>query len=486
MLRELKPYPEQGDVLTWEGRPPAHWKPASMRAVTRERDVSGVPDEPLLSVSIRRGVTTQASLLSESSKRDSSNLDRSAYKLVEPGDIAYNKMRAWQGAAGLSRFRGIVSPAYVVLQPERKTVDPMYLHFLVRMPAYAAEAARWSYGITSDQWSLRPEHFRRIPIALPPLDEQTAIVTYLTHAHRRINHAIVAKRCLIALLEEQKSVVLDRAVTLGLDPGAAREASRVIWIGDIPAGWKVAPTKRLLLEGPRNGVSPRASETGDLRTLSIAAVRAGSVQITTATTKYVDRADVSCVDQYRVQSGDVMIVRGNGRLQLVGRAGMVVEEPSEEYIYPDLLMRVRLNDQVDPVYFLTAFASSVARQQIETAARTAVGTFKVNSTDVRNVYLPLPPLEEQRAIVAFIGNETANADREIELARREVALLEEFRTRLTADVVTGQVDVRRAAEGLPTVDPAEALAAVGDATHEVDEGLVDDDELGEDDYVADE
>src|SRR5690606_18150912 len=102
----------------------------------------------LLSVTITRGVITQKALLAASSKKDSSNADKSKYKLVQPGDIVYNKMRAWQGAIGASRHRGIVSPAYVVVCPRQK-VDPRYYHYLLRTPAFVREAERWSYGITS-------------------------------------------------------------------------------------------------------------------------------------------------------------------------------------------------------------------------------------------------------------------------------------------------------------------------------------------------
>src|ERR1035441_4775028 len=106
----------------------------------------------MLSVTITRGIVRQKALLSDSSKKDSSRQDKSAYKLVQPRDIAYNKMRAWQGAIGVSEFRGIISPAYVV---ERLRDDscPRYFHWLYRTPHFAKEAERWSYGITSDMWS---------------------------------------------------------------------------------------------------------------------------------------------------------------------------------------------------------------------------------------------------------------------------------------------------------------------------------------------
>src|SRR5690606_11490735 len=131
------------------------------RAVFSEVKDQGHIDEPLLSVTIAKGIIPQSKLLANSSKKDSSNLDKSKYKLVCPDDIAYNKMRAWQGAIGVSRHRGIVSPAYIVVRL-RRAGDPNYFHYLLRTPLFAKEAERWSYGITPDMWSLRPEHFKLI------------------------------------------------------------------------------------------------------------------------------------------------------------------------------------------------------------------------------------------------------------------------------------------------------------------------------------
>src|SRR5205807_2339252 len=113
--------------------------------------------------------------------------------------IVYNKMRAWQGAVGVSAYEGIVSPAYVV-QRARAGVTPRYLHYLLRTTAFATEAERWSYGITSDMWSLRPEHFKLIYSCLPPLAEQSAIVRFLDDVDRRIRHCVRAKAALIKLL----------------------------------------------------------------------------------------------------------------------------------------------------------------------------------------------------------------------------------------------------------------------------------------------
>src|SRR5579864_8467212 len=108
MRADLGSYPEMKDsTVQWLGKVPAHWEVLPHRAIFEEVKERNHPEEQMLSVTIANGVIRQQALLADTSKKDSSNQDKSAYKLVRPGDIAYNKMRAWQGAVGVSNYRGI-------------------------------------------------------------------------------------------------------------------------------------------------------------------------------------------------------------------------------------------------------------------------------------------------------------------------------------------------------------------------------------------
>ena len=207
--------------VLWLGDVPEHWEVAPSRAVFTEINERDHPDEQMLSVTIDRGVIRQHNLLQDSAQKDSSRLDKSAYKLVSAGDLAYNKMRAWQGAIGVSRYRGIVSPAYIVQRP-RNGADPSYFHHLLRTPAFAAEAERWSYGIASDMWSLRPEHFKMVYVPFPPLPEQSAIVEYLTKATTNMDAAIARARRQIELALEYRTRVIADLMAGKLD---VREAA---------------------------------------------------------------------------------------------------------------------------------------------------------------------------------------------------------------------------------------------------------------------
>ena len=129
----------------------------------------------------------------------------------------------------------------------RKDDDlPSYFHHLYRTPQFAKEAERWSYGITSVMWSLRPEHFKMIYTPEPPPAEQAAIVRFLDWANGRLDQAIRAKRKVIALLTEQKQAIIHRAVTRGLDPSIPLKPSGIPWLGDIPQHWDATAMRHLL------------------------------------------------------------------------------------------------------------------------------------------------------------------------------------------------------------------------------------------------
>ena len=216
-VRTGQPYPAyKSSGVEWLGEVPEYWDVLPNRALFAEVKERDHPEEQMLSVTITKGVIRQRALLADTSKKDSSNQDKSAYKLVRPGDITYNKMRAWQGAVGVSDYQGIVSPAYVVERP-REGTSSRYLHYLLRTPAFTKEAERWSYGIASDMWSLRPEHFKMIYGCLPPLPEQAAIVSFLDRATADLDAATTSAQQETPLLRENRTRLLADVVTGKLD-----------------------------------------------------------------------------------------------------------------------------------------------------------------------------------------------------------------------------------------------------------------------------
>jgi type I restriction enzyme S subunit len=453
MIADLGPYPEYKESgLPWLGQVPEHWPVLPNRAVFAEVKNRKHPGEEMLSVTITRGIVRQKTLLEGGSKKDGSRQDKSAYKLVEPGDIAYNKMRAWQGAIGASDLRGIISPAYVVMRLRHGDCLPRYFHDLYRTPQFAKEAERWSYGITSDMWSLRPEHFKTIYSPLPPPAEQTAIVRFLDWANGRLERATRAKRKVIALLNEQKQAIIHRAVTRGLDPSVPLKPSGVPWLGDIPQHWEVRRL-RTLVRRIDQGVSPLSvgflAEGDSWGVLKSGCVNRGTFRETEhkrlARTFEIDPSIV-------VKVGDVLVSRACGSPTLVGSVGRV-KSLRYRLILSDKTFRACFRDHVDVDFMVYAMNSRYYRHQVEQAISGAEGMANnLPLSSLRDFSFAIPPPDEAAAIAGYLEIETSAITTTVARLEREIELVREYRTRLVADVVTGKLDVREAAARLPDDD----------------------------------
>ena len=436
MIANLKPYPTMKDSgVEWLGEVPEHWRVLPNRALFDEVKDRDCPNEEMLSVTIRRGILRQADLLEESSQKDSSNLDRSNYKLVQAGDIVYNKMRAWQGAIGASDHRGIVSPAYVIQRP-RSEGRPRYFHQLFRIPSFAKEAERWSYGITSDMWSLRPEHFKLIQTCLPPLPEQDAIVRFIDYVDRRIRRYIRAKRKLIALLTEQKQAIIHRAVTRGLKPDVPLKDYGVEWLGEVPEHWEVGRFKRVArVEGRL--VDPRLEEQRSKILIAPNHIeRDGTSRLLKREMADEQGADSS---KYEVLAGEIIYCKIRPYLR------KAVVAPIDCLCSADMYP-IALKENAGVTYdflLLEMLSLPFTQYTIDCSLRAAMP--KINREALGEAPVWLPPLSEQIAITEHLAEATVNIDIAITSANHEIELLNEYRTRLIADVVTGKLDIREAA-----------------------------------------
>ena len=463
MIADLKPYPEYKESgLPWLGKVPGHWSVLPNRALFAEVKDRNHPDEEMLSVTITRGIVRQKTLLAGSSKKDSSNIDKSAYKLVQPRDIAYNKMRAWQGAIGASDLRGIISPAYVVMRLRGDDNLPRYFHHLYRTPQFAKEAERWSYGITSDMWSLRPEHYKMIYTPKPPPAEQAAIVRFLDWANGRLERAIRAKRKVIALLTEQKQAIIHRAVTRGLDPSAPLKPSGIPWLGDIPQHWKIRRVKQAarILRGkfshrPRNDSSLYDGRYPFIQTGIVA-------QASKFITSYSQTLNEKGLAVSKVfPSGTlVMTIAAN-----IGEVAVLTFDAC----FPDSIVGFVPSANVDRDYLYLVFRCMKPEFLREAPVNTQGN---LNVERIGAMGMPFPSRGEQEQISKNVEVETASFDSTISRLEREIELLREYRTRLVADVVTGKLDVRETAARLPeeaAPDTAEDASDLSDETEAADE-----------------
>ncbi|GJF09595.1 restriction modification system DNA specificity domain-containing protein [Mycolicibacterium cyprinidarum] len=438
-------YVEMVDVgYDWLPPIPAHWEIKPFRRIFEESsEVNGAdPVGVMLSVSGYRGV--------EPKKYDHASQMRAAemletYRVVRPGQLAVNTMWLNYAGLGISEHLGYVSPAYRSYWV-RAECDGRYLHHLLRSEAYVKGYTGHLRGIRPNSLQMDRDTLMRWPILLPSVPEQGAIADYLDRETAQMDTLIEEQQLLIEMLQERRVAVVDSLLTTGVNSDVPQIATGTSWIPTLPRGWQAIPAKRVLSFGPSNGVSPEAGDAGGVKSLSLAAIRDGRVSAGPDVTKVVDRTGIANIEDYRLYPNDILLVRGNGNVDLVARAGLVgAEFATDEYIYPDLLIRVRVNSSMLPEFFVWACNATATRAQVRAQARTAVGTFKVAGGMVQSLVLPLPPLDEQRRIVAHLDEQTAKIDSLIAETERFIELSRERRSALITAAVTGQIDVREVA-----------------------------------------
>lgn len=201
--------PLRDSGIPWLGEIPAHWEIERTRWLFRERDArSETGEEELLTVSHLTGVTPR-------SEKDVNMFEAETtegYKICMAGDLVINTLWAWMGAMGVSPVKGIVSPAYNVYQPGPRLV-PSFVDALVRIPVFAQEVTRYSKGVWSSRLRLYPEGFFEVFFAVPPIDEQHAIVAHITAETAMLDALRSATERTIALIKERRAALIAAAVT---------------------------------------------------------------------------------------------------------------------------------------------------------------------------------------------------------------------------------------------------------------------------------
>lgn len=208
--------PIRNSGVGWLGQIPAHWEVRRMASIFREAIRPGDQSLPILSISIHDGITDEEVAAEDRDRRVSQIEDRTKYKRVAPNDLAYNMMRAWQGAFGAVTVDGLVSPAYVVAEPmiEFRTA---FIENLLRTPMAVEEMRRYSRGIADFRMRLYWDYFRDLKVCLPPLKEQDKILDMITRETSRIDGLVEKTQRSIELLKERRSAFITAAVTGQID-----------------------------------------------------------------------------------------------------------------------------------------------------------------------------------------------------------------------------------------------------------------------------
>ena len=440
-------------TVQWLGQVPTHWNVRRLRFLLREynsRSVDGT--EKLLSVSQYTGVSPRTKSYNGDEPDTHAN-SLVGYKSVDPSDLVVNIMLAWNGSMGVSRYHGIVSPAYCVYR-WNDGVHPWYYHYLLRSSEYKAIMRAGSRGVVDSRLRLYTDDLYRLEVPVPPIEEQAAIVRFLDAAEGRIRRYIIAKQKLIALLEEQKQVLINQAVGGQIDafagrPHAAYKPSGVEWLGRVPAHWNVRRVKQV--SHVQGGFAFPSSSFGNegIPVVRMSDIERGVLCLDSA----VRIPEHGCKDDYALKEGDILYGL-SGSIGATGSLGnyATVKRDSVPAQLNQRVARFRPRTvQLSDTFLVYVLQDKSFYTQV-LSYTSGTAQFNVSTGDIGNIFIALPPIDEQQQIVRRLRSTAARIDADIRRARREIDLLREYRTRLVADVVTGKVDVRESATSLPAAD----------------------------------
>ena len=429
---------------------PFHWKETYLSHAYSLSSDTGHTEEQLLSVFLDKGVVSYSSTDQKQVHKPSE--DMSKYQLVNPGDFVINNQQAWRGSVGISRYKGIVSPAYYIWRP-REDNNPYYMNYLFRDHYIIDQFVLASKGVGSIQRQVYVPYMKRIILSIPPREEQNQIVRYLDWQVSKINKLIHGYQRQIKLLEERRQTVIDRAVTKGVRHGRQMQSMHANWMGDIPADWKMIPSKRLFLESkerkhPDDKPATASQKYGII--LQEDYMKSENKRIVIATQGLDDWKHVE-PDNF------VISLRSfQGGIERSEIFGCVT------WHYIVLLPQ----KYVVPRYFKWLLKSKSYIKALQGTSEFIRDGQDLRYSNFVKVDLPLIPASEQEEIADYIEQETAKIDRAIPVLEKEIELLKEYRTRLISDVVTGQMDVRNVE--VPEYTPEEDIAEEAPEEQEVE------------------
>ncbi|MGB9497352.1 MAG: restriction endonuclease subunit S [Dissulfuribacterales bacterium] len=281
---------------------------------------------------------------------------------------------------------------------------------------------------------LYQDTFENFSFPLPLIQEQKAICYYLDRKTAQIDNLISTKQKLIELLKEERAAIINQAVTKGLNPDAPMKDSGIEWLGEIPAHWEVKRMKyvaritlgKMLTNVDKGGYHYRPY----LRAQNI---NWEKVNVEDVKKMWFSKDELR---QYRLNKNDLLVSEGGE----VGRTSIWNEEIEECYIQ-NSVHKVTMEPTNDPFFFLYTFCLYGEKGVFESVV-SRISIAHLTKEKLKEIPFPMPPTDEQRRISKFIRSETTKIDQTISNIAKQIDLLQEFRTALISEVVTGKIDVR--------------------------------------------
>lgn len=415
--------------IAWIGQIPKHWEVTKINHLYSQRNqkVSDKDFEPL-SVT-KKGILPQ---LENAAKTDNGD----NRKLVKIGDFVINSRSDRRGSCGISSFDGSVSLINIVLKP-RENMNSKYFDWLFHTTLFADEFYKYGNGIVDDLWSTRWDNMKNILVPYPSLNEQKKIAEFLDKKCEIIDKKLSNLERKIKSLKEYKKSLISECVTKGLNPKNKEfKDSQISWIGEIPKHWEVKRLKYIATKIYKgNGITKeQVFENGDMP-----CVRYGEIY-----TKYNYSFD-KCFSYTFEKVLNSTSYFGYGDI-LFTCTGELIEEIGKNVVYlgdkkclagGDIII---LNHKQNPSFLNYALDCNYTRNQ-KSYGKAKLKVVHISSREISNLFVVLPPLNEQKEIAEFLDKKCEKIDRLNENYTKRITALKEYKKSLIYECVTGKKEI---------------------------------------------
>ena len=440
----MKPYPKYKDSgVEWIGGVPAHWtvdRLANQAIVKARLGWKGLKAEEYVDDGFiflsTPNIKNEAIDFENVNYITKERYDESPEIMLQAGDVLITKDGSTLGTANVVRHLPApttVNSSIAVIRP-RSPLASIFLYYTV-VSSYTQnviQQLKEGQGVPH----LFQSDLRKFRLLLPPLPEQGTIAAYLDRKTKQIDTLVEQKRKQIDLLREQRTAATNEAVTKGLNPKAKMKDSGIEWIGDIPEHWSLVALKRL--SQIKYGLGqPPAEKEGGLPLIRATNVKAG--RIASDDLIFVDPKDVPYDRDPVLKQDDIIVVRSGA---YTGDSAIIPKEYEGAITGYDMVVRV---EKALPAYIAYSLLSHALLDAQINLCRLRAAQPHLNAEELGGILCFVPPIPEQESIAAHLDHKTAQFDTMIAKEDRLIELLQEYRTSLISEVVTGKIDVRNEA-----------------------------------------
>lgn len=410
-MQRYDSYKDSG--IQWLGEIPSHWEVLPGRVLFQEnktRNDGG--NRNILSLSYGKIIVkkdTNEGLVPE---------EYTSYQIIKPGyiivrctDLQNDKVSL---RTAVSDLEGIITGAYLGLVPYKKA-NPRFFHYLLRTWDNCKEIYRYGSGLRQ---SLSWLDFKYLLLPVPSLEEQQAIASYLDTATAKIDEAIAQQQKMIDLLNERKQIIINNAVTKGLNPNAKMKPSGIDWIGNIPEHWEIMQYRHLFynLDNLRQPISADQRSRNNPQY-----------------DYYGASGVIDKIDYYNVDDR-VLLIGEDGANLLLRNLPLIYKAKGKFWVNNHAHILKPIRDDYDYMAYVMEAADY-------TLFITGSAQPKLSQSNLNAVKLPIPPIEEQQSIVKYLEQRTEKMDTAISNSSKQIALLQERKQIIINDVVTGKVKI---------------------------------------------